>query len=514
MPASATQALGQRLQPRGFWIVMILCDAALLLLLGRITTVAGLLLAAAAVAGMIAQAEWLLAFLFLGMSLLWPLDLEPELANALLIGARVLLLPAWWVSLHRAAREDVSLAQPVPGEDLRHERHSAGARQVFTHALRSPATLLMLALALLVWVMLAVSPAPLYGSGKMRSFFLANVAYFLGPVLLWPLWLQARNVDRLLRAMLVLGGLFVAAGLLHVAGWAGSFGWGAGSADPVTGVPGRLGWFGVDPIWTGRALAIWIVLLAWAVGRRQLSAPVAIALGLPAFWLLLRTGSRGPLAALLLSPFAFFLLPRPAGQRRSRALGTLAAVLAALALAAGAAALLLPETERERLAAILLRSPLGAVVGTGGGESGAFAEGLLRDPSAIYRRVVLERGFSLIGEALPWGAGTGAFPALLFLRDFRLYPHNIEAELLIEQGPLGLLLFLLFLIVLWRCARRLAARDPSHGWLAVLLAMALLNAQVSGDLSANAAIWFWGGLVTGLACAAGWRGGREAPRQG
>ena len=50
---------------------------------------------------------------------------------------------------------------------------------------------------------------------------------------------------------------------------------------------------------------------------------------------------------------------------------------------------------------------------------------------------------------------------------------------------------------------------PPHGrrvdavrWLWVLLAMALLNAQVSGDIAGNRDIWLWAGMITGLAIGA------------
>ncbi|MFH1144501.1 MAG: O-antigen ligase family protein [Candidatus Eisenbacteria bacterium] len=491
-PAGAAEA-------RGFWIVLLLFDALVLLFLSRIGWVAAGIFCAAAVVLFVARVEWLLAFVFLGTPLLWPLALRPDAQAAAILGTRLLLLPAWWWSFTRAA------AGPVCGP-----RHPAvGRMRAIIRWIREPAVLWMMALALLLSLRLPASLAPKYGSAKLTAFFLENVVFFLAPALMWPYWRNPRHLDRLLRALVIVGGIFVAGGLAHVVGLAGGIGWSDASRDPATGVPGRLGWLGTDPIWTGRMLGIWLVLLGWANARRLLKRPALLLLAIPAFWLLLRTGSRGPLAALLLSPLAILVLPRGVAPRGRRASVVALRALCLIGLVAAAVALL-PDSERARLTATLLRTPLGTILGAGGPHPGAtFEDGVLSDPSVAYRLEVVRRGAALLGEVLPWGAGTGSFPGLLFLRDLRLYPHNIEAELLIEQGLPGLLLFLFFLLAIVRSGRRLVAVDATHVWILILLAMAFLNAQVSGDLSGNGALWFWSGLLCGLHLAAFPRRGCE-----
>jgi len=124
------------------------------------------------------------------------------------------------------------------------------------------------------------------------------------------------------------------------------------------------------------------------------------------------------------------------------------------------------------------------------------------DPSANFRLQIAQGGLEQMREGLPWGHGTGAFSTVLFGRDFRIYPHNAFVEVLFENGLPGLLLLLLFILLSWRGAIRLSRHTPAARWLWVLLMMALINAQVSGDLPANELIWFWGGMIVALQIAA------------
>jgi len=469
----------ESVRPAAFLGILLAVDAALVLLLDKIGWAAAALAGAGVVAFWLARVEWLLAFLLLGLPLLWPLGLRPAASEATYFGICALLFPATWLAL-RASR--------------------SSWRASLSRLLSEPAALLVLALALLLWVRLPASPAPEYGAGKLKSFLIANAILFFAPALLWPVWRERARVDRLLRALLVVGGLFVAAGAVYALGWADWLSRSEPYGGGAPGVPGRLGWLGIDPIWTARALAVWIVLLAWSAARRLLRPWLAATFAFPAFPLLFATGSRGPLGALLLAPLALLALP---GARRLLRLKNLVRLLVPLALAAAVALLLLPGEDRDRLLATVLRTPLGSIVGATGAEMSATIEGAaLRDASVLYRVQIIERGLTALRDALPWGAGTGGFPALLFLRDVRLYPHNIEAELAIELGLPGLALFLAFLVLVWRRARVLAAREPSHAGLFALFAMAFLNAQVSGDLSGNALLWFWGGAICAVACAA------------
>jgi hypothetical protein len=226
--------------------------------------------------------------------------------------------------------------------------------------------------------------------------------------------------------------------------------------------------------------------------------------------LIARTGSRGPLAALLVCPAALWFVPRrrepeavpdPGGEESVRSFARFArravpAVIGVMVIAV----LALPKDDREAVVAGLMRGPIGVALEAGGlGDlTSSISVSVAQDPSTVYRRHLAQRSLATLSEALPWGAGTGSFPALLFMRDARLYPHNILAELLIENGWPGLALFVLFVLLVWRSAWRLSRRSHAGRWLFVLFAMALSNAQVSGDTGTNEWIWLWAGMIAGL----------------
>ncbi|MBM3317927.1 MAG: hypothetical protein FJY75_08735, partial [Candidatus Eisenbacteria bacterium] len=348
-------------QYRLFWIIVLCADLLLLLLLPQMVWVGAALLGLLALAAFAARAEWTLALLFLGGPLFQPLGLAGSDALALQIGLRGLFVVAWLLALGRdrgAGRagevlaSSGALARPVSG----------GA--AFASALRDPQTLILVALTLLLWAGLARTPAPTYGDEKLKSWLVTNCTLFLAPLLLWPLWGRRRHLDGFLRGAVALGALFAGVGVLALLGLVGS-----GLEGPPLG---RLAWLGTSPIWVGRLLAIWIVLLCWSASRRLLAWPIACALALLALWLLLRTGSRGPLLALFACPAALLLLPARCGGPRPGAI--VLRITLALGLAGALLLLVLPEPVRERTAAVLLRGPAGLL-------SGAGSEAWLRDPA-------------------------------------------------------------------------------------------------------------------------------------
>lgn len=360
-----------------FWVLVLAVDLLLLVLLAHMPVVAAAALGFLVLVAFVARPEWFLAFFLLGVPLLTPLKLTGGEQVALFVALRLLFVVAWLGAKARAGAG----ASVGAGE-------GAGApHRLLRASLADPLTITVLLLALLLWVGLVRTPAPDYGEGKAKSFLIANVFLFFAPLLLGSLWITRAGLDRFLRGAVAIGGIFAAIGVLAALGWVGS-----GLEGPESG---RLAWLGTSPIWVARMLATWIVLLLWAASRRRLAPGVAIALGLLGLWLLLRTGSRGPLLALLACPFALLLLPRR--ESAVRVLRILALRVApALVLAGLLLFVLLPGESRERLVAVLARTPVGALTGDAGGM-------LMRDPSLVYRNQILQRGWAGMIDALPWG---------------------------------------------------------------------------------------------------------------
>ena len=379
-------------------------------------------------------------------------------------------------------------------------------------------TLLAILLPIWIWIGLAWTAAPEYGGEKMKSFLLANLFFYFCATALWPIWSTRQGLDRFIRAGILFGGIVAAAGAAVALGFNHELL--TGTLGSLHDAPaGRLAWLGFNSIWLARILAAWCLLLLWGISRKQvepLPGGILVVVGLA---LVIRTGSRGPLAALLLSPLGLLLLPpyrplRDSAHRRvvARRAFRLLPVFGWIAIIIVMLLLFLPAEQKATLLAVVLRSPIGTVLSSdrvGEGMASLFGDHLFTDRSSLFRKGLIESALTHMRDSLPVGSGSGGFAALLFGRDFRIYPHNIELELLFENGWIGLLLFLMFLALIYRLARKLAVGCSTSAiatagststvrWLWVLFTMALLNGQVSGDLSGNEHIWFWGGMIVAL----------------
>lgn len=97
-----------------------------------------------------------------------------------------------------------------------------------------------------------------------------------------------------------------------------------------------------------------------------------------------------------------------------------------------------------------------------------------------------------------FGAGIGSWPVLAGWGDQRMYPHNMILEVLSEFGIVGFFLWAApFLYAFWQFFRDSDPRHDPWAMLALmLLANALINAMVTGDLTDNRVVFaFLGFLV-------------------
>jgi O-antigen ligase len=100
---------------------------------------------------------------------------------------------------------------------------------------------------------------------------------------------------------------------------------------------------------------------------------------------------------------------------------------------------------------------------------------------------------------LATGVGTGSFAALSPDQD---YPHNIALETLLEQGVVGFLALVIFLVVTFRKSWRLARLPGDEGTVGSLVfalaVFAVTAAMFSGDIAANGSVFLWAGVVAGM----------------
>jgi len=118
------------------------------------------------------------------------------------------------------------------------------------------------------------------------------------------------------------------------------------------------------------------------------------------------------------------------------------------------------------------------------------------DLSSYIRLGLLRVVREAFGELTALGIGTGGFSHMLQMGDVRAYPHNIFAEVLIENGIPGIVA--LFGLLGFAVVRGVGGRgDPRTLFALLAFLFALWNAQLSGDIIGNEWIWLFAGVLAG-----------------
>ena len=117
--------------------------------------------------------------------------------------------------------------------------------------------------------------------------------------------------------------------------------------------------------------------------------------------------------------------------------------------------------------------------------------------SISIRRQWLEKAIRDTPERPLFGHGVGMLvddtpeAEVMGVAGQRVYPHNVLVEAAYSLGALGLVLLLAFMATTFRAAAALARGSPSAGERLVvgLLAFAVANGMVSGEIGADAILW-------------------------
>jgi capsular polysaccharide biosynthesis protein/O-antigen ligase len=278
-----------------------------------------------------------------------------------------------------------------------------------------------------------------YGTFKEMRLFTITFLSMLAPVVLIR---DRTDVRRHVLALAGVAGIVVAAAVVNPE-----------PSSDYAGAPVTTG--GVGTIGLGTAAAVVVVIATMGMIWRAIPWQVALPADSAAIYVLLQSGSRGPLFSTILAILigVFLVRVRP---RLGRGLFFMmlvgVGVLVAFSLA--------PLYSRDRIVDLLTGDTAGSV---------------------DNRVRLIEISLDVVNRS-PWGLGWGGFQAEAFA-GYR-YPHNLPLEALVEAGLLFGGIFLVWLVI---CAARAywATVDFSGGTVFAVLVCVLGEALVSGDLNDN-----------------------------
>lgn len=223
---------------------------------------------------------------------------------------------------------------------------------------------------------------------------------------------------------------------------------------------------GANTIGTARLAgtgALILIAAAVVIGRGRLGRRVGfIVAGLGLLVVMVATGSRGPLAGIIVGITALILLvPAMRGRR----------VWSLILLGLGT------------LAAYAWASSRGYV---SSGRAFAWLAGE-RDTSTQAREHLWDVAVDHTSRN-PIGTGWGGFTSVDGVPPGLSYPHNLFLEVYVEAGWLiGTAVLVFVAASLWRLMRR--SGEPVAAIMFVLAAFAVANAMVSGDINDNRLLW-------------------------
>jgi O-antigen ligase len=327
-------------------------------------------------------------------------------------------------------------------------------------------------ICLVAWLMFSLlwSGSRIYGPAKVL---------FMGTLALWAVIAGALIIapdperTRRLFTLLLLFGLWVGVEMVWFYLEAG-------------GQAGRIRLASASYLTLGRlcGLGALVVLAAWLYGRGGAAGWLCLALFFGLGFVLAISGGRGPLLATVLP----LLIPVALGIRlTTRKIfysRTQMSVLALLLAMAGGLTLY-GEITGHRLETVERIERLAEGDFSG---SAAIRGDLYSEATGVWLRAPIV------------GHGAGGWTSATGRPDEARYPHNVVAELLVEGGMVGLMLFVALVATALRgVSFERLRRDPQAVCALMLFANGLLNAMVSSDLPGNRAMFLMLGLLALLA---------------
>jgi O-antigen ligase len=419
-------------------ILLLLADLVLVAFLRHAPALLALTAAILAGAAFAGKIPWAVALLGVGVPVLDPINVVLNGEEAVFYAVRIVLITAILVVFLARSERPLGLAGRLVSE---------------------PIALWAVGLGAVVWLGSAWTPSPYYAHQKVVSYLITNLLLLVGGYLV-----AARHdpedrradarFDAFLIAVIVFALLIALAGFINLKIHYYRF-------------ATRLNTLGINAIWIARTMGLGLfALLAFRSMGRVRTRTVLLAAA-PLIAVTILAGSRGPTLGIVFVLVLWVVFFKRSPQSR-RVLW-----IGGIGVASLLFLLLMPEVLRDR-----------------------FIQPVTREASGLQRLGLVKLAFEALGHVFGPGIGTGGFSQLMRFGDMRAYPHNIVAEVGIENGLLGLAALGGF------CATTLARgvrgrADPRMLAALIGFVFAFWNAQFSGDLMANEWIWLYAGLIAG-----------------
>ncbi|HOI54231.1 MAG TPA: O-antigen ligase family protein [Phycisphaerae bacterium] len=324
----------------------------------------------------------------------------------------------------------------------------------------SPSVGIVLLIALIMIFGLVYTHAPGYGFNKIQRFLALAVMLTMSGQLVM-------DSDKGVRQ------LALTIAVISLATYVTHFIFIGGNVTRFMGIT-RYGELG-SPIAIARSVGLGILTFIFLLADRRLRVglPVWLAGIAAGVMIMVLTASRGPFLSLIAAMIAAYGL-----RTRKLLVGSLALVLV---FAIGYVVLTeyAPPATYDRL-----------IRRTVGGD----------DPTMSGRTQLWVHGLEQAAANPLLGKGTGGYAPAGF--DAAFYPHNLFIELCVEHGVWGLaasiLLVFFFTKYLIRCYRLRPVIGPAADWAISVAVFGMVNAQFSGDMPQQYALWFGLGMMVGL----------------
>lgn len=323
-------------------------------------------------------------------------------------------------------------------------------------------TLFLFSIVLIVSIHF-VSTDKAYGFEKFQLYLTSIVLFYL-PVLLTK---QKNDIFVYYEGIFYFGLILVIFGIIQLLGY-----------ETYAGKHhnGRLSILSLNPIWVGRYLSysilveIYMIIKYCKTGLKNVTKLIIVsAVGLLQLSLIILTGSRGPLLALLIAG-SYYVISRQKFNFRKIIPFLLGVVLIITLIL-----MIIPTNISER---ILNLSSSGQI-------------------TVLIRVLANIEAYNNFKENIFQGIGFGSYKFGNAFLGKLIYPHNVFMEMLSETGIFGFLLFLFIVfypvILFWRRIEKLGP-DLSSLIFSLFIA-AFINANISGHIGANYYLWFSMGVM-------------------